>query len=973
MRTISAPSLAKLEQNLGTEPLNTIEIQWIAGGNRIPYGDKSEILELSGLDTVIQVSGGSDSNEIHIVLDDTDSEIKNLIDNHDANKRPVWVYQWFQGLADSEKFLIFRGEISSPLVWDEGGRTVSFTVISKIEDAEVGFSIEEGNFPQPPDDLIGKPWPLVFGTVCDIKALKTGSPRQGILKSGVGIHDFTLENRICQAGFLSCPAVLLGNNFSFEQANGQGWTDFVPGNTPILGGEPVYGPEPDCVKNRCDTVARLEFELAQQLPHELSTITVIGGGKFPQTPTIITLNINGGKFTGSFAGEVFTIISRKHPEFDTTTLIDCADVGDSAVKLISGAFEPWQRSGTTNTFKPFQGTTGCAEGDPVFEETGGASASQAALDAMPTSNFFWASSGSRVTMEGEEEILYIANLLPSTINRVSAFRRLTTGDTLMTLPEDMYEIFQTDYNGYIVTELLFNTPPSLVPNPVNGKIDGKWDDDVYVSMTSSVGPNTVDILQYLIETYTSFEIDGPSFMSVKVKVENYPSNFAILDRKNVVEVLREVAEQARIALYIRDNTVYLKYLSEEPTSVATIAESDILANSLEVTHTPTEDLVTKYTATWKKSGAQAKDDTIILRHNIKKYGTQEDETDYYTYNIRENVLKSATFWLIRKSISWRRVVFKTTIKHLALEIFDCVTLDLPDVAPDPVKAIIEKATFDSKERTIDFECWTPLISGTTVPYAFAWPAGLPATTEYPPQDEIDAGFAGSGGGDGYIMIPPVGHLLSHQTEPADNRADWGDRFPSDLDDSFITISCPVGADVDLEDEEAPILAAFERGATAGKQALNATQSMGGAGGGGKSKKKDPSSGGCGAGSTNSCIYGVNVYSSSVALIRDANGTPQGQGCGTFINVVGGDTPRCEVFGSLFAARGYVKAIQAEIKAMHESQVCVGNSVTYNVNLGGSSGGPQCAQEELDQGDTPDPTRDVKLTDSPVDANGAPTL
>ncbi len=42
--------------------------------------------------------------------------------------------------------LIFRGKISSPVVWSEGDRTVSFNIISQIEDAEIGFSPEEGQF-----------------------------------------------------------------------------------------------------------------------------------------------------------------------------------------------------------------------------------------------------------------------------------------------------------------------------------------------------------------------------------------------------------------------------------------------------------------------------------------------------------------------------------------------------------------------------------------------------------------------------------------------------------------------------------------------------------------------------------------------------------------------------------------------------------------------------------------------------------
>jgi hypothetical protein len=68
--------------------------------------------------------------------------------------------------------------------------------------------------------------------------------------------------------------------------------------------------------------------------------------------------------------------------------------------------------------------------------------------------------------------------------------------------------------------------------------------------------------------------------------------------------------------------------------------------------------------------------------------------DYYTLNIYDNILKSATFWAIRDANIWKLVEFTTPLKHLALEVFDCVTLDLPDVAPAPVKAVITAVKYD---------------------------------------------------------------------------------------------------------------------------------------------------------------------------------------------------------------------------------------------------------------------------------------
>src|SRR5207253_3052675 len=102
-----------------------------------------------------------------------------------------------------------------------------------------------------------------------------------------------------------------------------------------------------------------------------------------------------------------------------------------------------------------------------------------------------------------------------------------------------------------------------------------WSDDVYVTQTSSVGPNTVDILTYLIQKYTSHAIDSTSFNHVRTLLDNYPMHFPLLERKNILQVLQEIAYQARCALWLADDVFFIKYLPEEPTIDATIAESDV--------------------------------------------------------------------------------------------------------------------------------------------------------------------------------------------------------------------------------------------------------------------------------------------------------------------------------------------------------------------------------------------------------------
>jgi hypothetical protein len=157
------------------------------------------------------------------------------------------------------------------------------------------------------------------------------------------------------------------------------------------------------------------------------------------------------------------------------------------------------------------------------------------------------------------------------------------------------------------------------------------------------------------------------------------------------------------------------------------------------------------------------------------------------------VYKCATFWLIRKSNTWKRIKFKTFLNKLNLETFDAVTLDFdqPYVANGPVLAIVEKANYNSADNCVDFECLLPVAAGTMEPYHFFWPAALPQAETWPPADEIAAGCAGGDGiGAGATGNLPVGDTT---TIPDGSvvfvggpnvvfraHSDWGDSTPTDV-------------------------------------------------------------------------------------------------------------------------------------------------------------------------------------------------
>lgn len=784
MRSISSNGLTKLATNLGTEPINIIEIRWTAGGNINAYSDRDippniqgRILELGNLDNTVKVSEGGENQSISVKLSDTDGSIKAILDQNDIHKRPCWVYQWFQGLDLSDKFLLFKGQINSPITWNEGERTVSFDIVSKIEDAEIGFSIDEGNFPLPPYELIGKPWPLCFGTVVNVPAVGLRSLATGILGTGVAISDFTLPLRIELAGQLQCDAT--------EYLGQQG--ALIGGNIII---DDVWGADPNCVAGHCALVADLKSQLRQQQRFEIGQITVFGGKYFPQGQRI-TLDINGGLFTGTFNGDVFSISSRRHPSFFGLSgdpnyggpAYSIADGLDNYLKYV-GISQFLSRDGIIRLMgikQSQQIQTGCPGSQNQAILHGSLlDMAQQIYDNAPTADFFFATPGSSVTLAGSEELVYVANLLPSTVLAVRAFREFDTGSVLVTVPEQFYQVRHTDYGGYVCTEIVFKTPLS--------RRGVGWSDDIFVTLTSSVGPNTVDIIRWLIGKYTPYSIDNASFDHVRAAIDNYPSHFPILERKNILTALEEIAYQSRCALFLRNDVFYLKYLSEEPTPVATITEDDVEAKTLELFHSPTEDLITKLVAKWRYDYAKDDASTFIYRFNVATYGKHEQEYDFYIYNIAQLVQKSATFWLIRKANTWRKIKLKTSLRLLNVETFDCVSVNLPDFAQGGIRCIVERADYDSDSNRIEMELWTPVLSGTQVPYDFAYPANIEQFTLFPKITEIQAGKAGGGNTPGFQTSAPPGHITSVNQILSISNLDWPDHFdhgdplPSDKGD-----------------------------------------------------------------------------------------------------------------------------------------------------------------------------------------------
>lgn len=392
---------------------------------------------------------------------------------------------------------------------------------------------------------------------------------------------------------------------------------------------------------------------------------------------------------------------------------------------------------------------------------------------LDSANYF-IPSGSDVTLAEAEEVIYVANMLPSSVYGVYAYKSVgDSGQVLYQVPPQYYTVSTRPSGDLTLTIITFHQ--SLTAHKDQG-----WQDQIYVTLRSPVGPNPVVIMKWLIDTFTGYSYDATSFGEAEAALQKYPANFAIFDSRGVHSFLQDIAQQSRCTIYLKGYTYYIYYESAARASVGVFTEDDILVESLEVSTTETEDISTKVVASWQQNYLPDSQQTVELQYNVNKYGLSTRGVNYYIYTDRDLVEKSATFLMIRTSNLWKYLTFQTPITKLPFEAHDTITLNFSTL---PLAAfngdcVIESTSYDPQNKTITFTVWTPFRLGDYAAYPFAFPSDV--TSNFP--NDVDKTNAGSP-----LTINLDFNRLSGIDPNAEIRPDsWGRQINADSADSVPT-------------------------------------------------------------------------------------------------------------------------------------------------------------------------------------------
>lgn len=970
MRTFSNSVNDVLLKKHGLDPTIFIGVKWDDSGDEYFYctqefqGAKKQIVSMSGLETTQLLSGTGSSQTVSVTLSDTDGEVRKTLDTVDVHKRPAKVYLGFPDVPIAEAVTLIDGEINSEMKWDDRSRTFVFTIINRIEGRLFGFAMEDGLFEQVNDQDRSKPWPFRFGETCAYPAVELRNGTQGLLRIGQGVADTTLDAKICQARAIRCPFIedplqdpvsdeRLDPNYDpktfaqndwnnsvdeFGQIDGGSGQDKsfggltgVPGtsleffniiNTNEyglgVGGRDLLPVNPDnnqpltrdreCERAKYETLCQLLRDRANQLQFVSGELDIFGGSTFPQNrPTQI--RIDDVIYTGTFSGDIFTIDKTNRLDAPTDN-VDCSDVGP----LTKGYRDQLEKD--PGSLAACEQPTRRIE----LQVVGGAGESWRALRDIDDSKFKWLPSGSNVYLDETSTQVHVVSLVPGLITGVYAYRAFGGTSQLTEVPTEYYEVVETDYGSFTAVEIHLTRSLDSYP-------DENWSNQLYVHFDSDIGPNPCDVIEWIVDNFTDFTVDATSFAAVKSALTNYPCNYYHAKKESVLQTINRIAYEARCALIITDNVVKIKYLPAEPTADKTFTEADLVAGSFSFKHSTTERLVTSQDVQWQPRGTDilstnSVERRLTVERNVNKYGYFGSEKIYQTINNETQALKTATFWSIRESNTWRIVEFQTTLEHMNLELFDTVSLNIGQF-PN-VKCVITNMDVDPGSGIVNFECWTPVLSGTTEEYFFAWPANK-AQEPYPGDAfEIDPPLL--------TVSPPEGHPLYVESQSGQPTvvATTGDRVPSDLDDAFPETICQDMNDAELIDVIQP---QFDRiGFPDVDYAAQATRADEVAATGVSYNFEEPEEKvACGRPTLESCVFTVNVQYGNCTSVAPSNEPGGGYGC----DVKPGPcncTERgkrcggpnffiCRTFGSRAMAEAYRASIMNQVERAHCSFRC----------------------------------------------------
>lgn len=732
MRTATANMIARLNTREGTAPLLVVKITWPSTGavfySEIPltFGLVTcvdAIKTFSTLQGEVTVNNvGTYSGASITLLDDNDQTLKEVFDTNQAEGAAVEVYHWYSDLDASDAMLLLKGVVKSDIKYSDGERVLAFNIENVKEGVLLGYALEDEEDITSRDvseEMVDQPWPLVFGTVLKSKALHLKKTLETTLSQTLdqddNIYYFDAGYKFPQGEEITVEiegigfkGTLNGNAFTVTEKVVPIYEDLEidsrPGGDPYVDSEFVFW---------LNEVADLKYKFVY-LTHNISPYE-----------TMVNFCINQDSDT-CFFRQPWTLNNNFILVDEDWTVTEVAMLPKSSWDSI------WNYTINPSFDAPDLVT------QYNLNRSNGGIVTYKALYAI-----HWKiEAGARVVLKSTEtDAVYIANLIESdSVFEVFAYRTLNGLRIFAPVPSSYFTVKLADTDllsgasnlptsGNTVTTITFSTP-------LNKYFRENWEDDIYVSLKSTVDDNTADIIQWIVETYLTYLVDVTSFLAVHDSVQYCPMGFTINELKDAWAVCEELAWQARCAIWMNIGKVYLKYLSAVPSEFAKIfSNTDIELKTTGLSNVAAEDILTLIETTFKENYKPLEEweeeRLLTYRNPDTNYAENEETWDLYAFNIESLARLSLNFWGYRAIKQWRQVDFNSFLTNLRLEVFDFTQFSSMIFGKNVIPGYLLHSHFESDNSLTAFNMLLATVAGSLTYDENFWTGDQSYPTESP--------------------------------------------------------------------------------------------------------------------------------------------------------------------------------------------------------------------------------------------------
>lgn len=725
MRTLSPDIARLLGQDFGVETSVLVKVYWSESDSKY-YADKGNsaenvegrILELSPLESVISLDISSASS-ISVKFDDSDSYFRDKYNNVDIHKIKADVFLWNPKLPTHTATLLFSGFLNTPFIWSEGERTFGCSIVSQLESYEIGYSIDMGYSRWVPQNMYGRPFPMVFGMVSSYPLMMLTESPHMIIKRGIGFAfedgwDSEIADLLVQAtdlfnksrdAFLEAEATAAAaSGYNDGDSTFTPPDDFGTYQSLMQAANELFRQSGVYAAERLNVLYKIS-----QLEQEKDELVGLYGPSGSQTVPFYSENLyipaaglTEDEDPNGVLQTAFTATYEAGNEQFVATVVDQSITNIRHVQ-------------TRNIKKPKPFFQNITQGEVVKRTTSN--------DTGATQKFIWIDGGTTIRVVSLP-ITYVVGVGNCTVHRVYSRKN----GVPVTVPSSLYTMTQItvrnpDGNQIgVVTCIQTSGLLSALRDSQGEKLYDS--DEVWADVTGPVSGNFTDIVGHIVSTYTDLTLSS-DFVTNCTPANLYPMGFVYESNEDALTFLKKLSYQARVSLWITNGVVKGRYLPSVPIPVMTLTPDHVLEKTLELGCTSTDQIVTKYIAEWRPDANKGEVNRYVIRHNLKKYGLSEQTYNFFAYTAPGAVEKIATYWAVQHATVYKTVSFQCPLEVISLEAQDAVELSgFENIigCTDTVIGIVQGSVYNSADQTIEVVVKLPIRLGETCPYDFAYPA-----------------------------------------------------------------------------------------------------------------------------------------------------------------------------------------------------------------------------------------------------------